>query len=186
MFVSRNRGVFAKLGREWRRRQLRYAGAEICDDLQSAAPFFTGVAAGFRCGPEACFSAGAQLIVAIGIRGRGRLIIGKRIFVNHYAILDCHFEITIGDEVLIGPHAYISDFNHEIGGISDSNIRGVGACAPVRIGNGVWVGAHAVVLKGVTIGDNAVIAAGAVVTKDVPAKSIVVGIPARVLRMRES
>ena len=56
--------------------------------------------------------------------------------------------------------------------------------APVRIGNDVWIGAHAVVLKGVTIGDGAVIAAGAVVTKDVPAGVIAGGMPARVIRQR--
>lgn len=54
--------------------------------------------------------------------------------------------------------------------------------APIRLGKNVWVGAHATVLKGVTVGDDAVIAAGAVVTKDVPAGAIVAGVPARVIR----
>lgn len=184
MFITRNSSIFAKVGREWRRKQLRRAGAVIFDDLQSAASFFTGEALGFRCGPQACFSAGAQLIVGIGTRGRGQLTIGERIFVNHYAILDCHYEMTIGNGVLVGPHAYITDFDHEIGAIKESSIRMEGACAPVRIGNNVWVGAHAVVLKGVTIGDDAVVGAGAVVTKDMPAQSIVGGVPAQVLRMR--
>ena len=54
--------------------------------------------------------------------------------------------------------------------------------APIRIGRGVWIGAHATVLAGVTIGDNAVVAAGAVVTRDVPADSVVGGVPAKFIR----
>ena len=54
--------------------------------------------------------------------------------------------------------------------------------APVKIGNGVWVGAHATILSGVTIGDNAVIAAGAVVTKDVPANAVAGGVPAKIIK----
>lgn len=57
--------------------------------------------------------------------------------------------------------------------------------APVKIGNGVWVGAHATILLGVTIGDNAVIAAGAVVTKDVPANAVAGGIPAKTIKQIE-
>ena len=55
--------------------------------------------------------------------------------------------------------------------------------APIRIGKNVWIGANAVVLPGVTVGDNAVIAAGAVVSRDVPANAVVGGVPARLLRM---
>ena len=57
--------------------------------------------------------------------------------------------------------------------------------APVEIGNGVWVGAHATILSGVTIGDNAVIAAGAVVTKDVPANAVAGGVPAKIIKQIE-
>lgn len=53
---------------------------------------------------------------------------------------------------------------------------------PVRIGNNVWVGANVTILPGVSIGDNAIIAAGAVVTKDVPANMLAAGIPAKVIR----
>ena len=57
--------------------------------------------------------------------------------------------------------------------------------APVKIGNRVWIGAHAAILAGVTIGDNAVVAAGAVVTKDVPANVVVGGIPAKIIKTIE-
>ena len=55
--------------------------------------------------------------------------------------------------------------------------------APIKIGCRVWIGAHATVLPGVTIGDNAVIAAGAVVTKDVPANAVVGGVPAKIIKI---
>lgn len=55
--------------------------------------------------------------------------------------------------------------------------------APIKIGRRVWIGAHATVLPGVTIGDNAVIAAGAVVTKDVPANAVVGGVPAKIIKI---
>ena len=176
--------MFAKLGREWRRRQLLRAGADIAADLQSATTFFHGDAHGFRCGRQAWFSAGAQVIIEQGAKGPAQLTIGDHLFVNYYAILDCHHEITIGDGVLIGPHAYITDFDHVIPAIPGTAIGREGACAPVRIGNHVWIGANAVILKGVTIHDGAVIAAGAVVTKDVPAMAIAGGVPARVLKTR--
>ena len=54
--------------------------------------------------------------------------------------------------------------------------------APVKIGKRVWIGAHATVLAGVVIGDNAIVAAGAVVTKDVPANAVVAGVPAKIIK----
>ena len=57
--------------------------------------------------------------------------------------------------------------------------------APVKIGNNVWIGAHATILAGVTIGDNAVVAAGAVVTKDVPVNVVVGGVPAKIIKTIE-
>ena len=58
--------------------------------------------------------------------------------------------------------------------------------APIVVGNNVWIGSHATILKGVTIGDGAIVAAGAVVTKDVPANTIVGGVPAKPIRKIES
>ena len=123
-------------------------------------------------------------MIGVTSRGAGRLTIGERLFMNHYAIIDCHGELTLGDDVRIGPHAYVCDFDHDIAVTDGPVIARAAVCAPVRIGNHVWIGANAVVLKGVTIGDGAVVAAGAVVNKDVPAMAIVAGVPARVVKMR--
>lgn len=104
--------------------------------------------------------------------------IGKNVFIN----CCCHFQdqggITIGDGTLIGSHVVIATINHE----KDPEKRGDNLPAPVRIGKKVWIGSHATVLPGVTIGDGAIIAAGAVVTKNVPAYTVAAGVPAKVIR----
>jgi acetyltransferase-like isoleucine patch superfamily enzyme len=174
----------AKLGREWRRRQLRCAGAEIASDLQSADYFIEGDARGFHCGSEAWFCSGVRVIIGNGVKGPGRLTIGKKFYVNHYAIIDCHCQIDIGDNVMVGPYAYVADFHHGTSVIDGAAIGLADVHAPVYIGDHVWLGAHAVVLKGVTIGPGAVVAAAACVTHDVPPMAIVAGVPARVVRMR--
>ena len=86
--------------------------------------------------------------------------------------------------MLIGPHAYICDFDHDVNLASQGRIDAYGAVATVIIGHDVWIGANAVVLKGVTIGDGAIVGAGAVVTRDVPSLAIVGGNPAKVIKMR--
>lgn len=102
---------------------------------------------------------------------------GKNVFVNDC----CHFQdqggIFIGDNALIGHNTVLATIDHDLNPTDRHNHY-----APIHVGNDVWIGASAVITKGVTIGDGAVIAAGAVVTKDVPANTIVGGVPARVLR----
>ncbi|QEW04297.1 sugar O-acetyltransferase [Microbacterium lushaniae] len=105
--------------------------------------------------------------------------LGKRIFINS----GCRFQdqggIAIGDDCLIGHNAVIATLQHDI----HPARRGDLIPSPVVIGRNVWLGANVTVLPGVTIGDDAVIGAGSVVTKDIPAASIAVGSPARVVRM---
>ena len=106
----------------------------------------------------------------------GRLItLGKNVFINH----DCSFldlgGITIEDDVLVGPKVSLITENHPL----DPADRQALILKPIVIKRNAWIGAAATILPGVTIGENAVIAAGAVVTKDVPANTIVGGIPAR-------
>ncbi len=104
--------------------------------------------------------------------------VGKNVFINS----GCRFQdqggISIGDGTLIGHNVVLATLNH---GIAPEERHDLFP-APIRIGRNVWIGANATVLPGVTVGDNAVIAAGAVVTKDVPADCIVAGVPARVIR----
>lgn len=104
---------------------------------------------------------------------------------NHFfANFDCVFldvsEIRIGDDCMIAPKVGIYTATHPVE--SSLRISGREYGKPVTIGNRVWIGAGAILLPGVTIGDDAVVAAGAVVTKDIPGRVVAAGNPARILR----
>lgn len=104
--------------------------------------------------------------------------IGKNVFIN----MGCKFQdqggIFIGDGALIGHNVVLATLNHA----ASPKDRGSMIPAPIRIGKNVWVGANAVILPGVTIGDGAIVAAGAVVNRDVPENTVVGGVPAKVIR----
>jgi acetyltransferase-like isoleucine patch superfamily enzyme len=106
----------------------------------------------------------------------GRFItLGKRVFINHACSFLDMGGITLEDDVLIGPKVNLITENHPL----DPADRRALVCKPIVIKRNAWIGAGATVLPGVTIGENAVVAAGAVVSKDVPANTLVGGIPAR-------
>ncbi|MFZ0662033.1 MAG: acyltransferase [Acidobacteriaceae bacterium] len=115
----------------------------------------------------------------------GQIEIGDDTFINHLCSIwaSPHGRISIGRDVLLGPGTTIVSSNH---GIAASELIRVqpGEDADVRIGNDVWIGAHAVVTPGVSIGDGCVVGAGAVVTADLPPNSICAGVPARVIGHR--
>lgn len=106
------------------------------------------------------------------------LRLGERVFINS----GCRFQdqggIAIGDDCRIGHDVVMATLNHDM----DPSRRADLHPAPIVVGNRVWIGAKATVLPGVTIGEDAVVGAGSVVTKDVPAGTVVVGSPARVVR----
>jgi len=115
-----------------------------------------------------------------------RLIIGYNVFINRGVYITARADITIGDNVMIGPFAVINSGGH-IYNDKDTLIRDQGhKLEPVTIGNDVWIGAHSVIMPGVHIGDGAVIGAGAIVTHSVPPYAVVVGVPARVVSYRGS
>lgn len=107
--------------------------------------------------------------------------VGKNVFINS----GCHFQdqggITIGDGALIGHNAVLATLNHDI----DPRKRSTMHPAPITIGKDVWIGANATFVPGVKIGDGAIIAAGAVVTQDIPANVIAGGVPAKVIKKIE-
>jgi acetyltransferase-like isoleucine patch superfamily enzyme len=112
----------------------------------------------------------------------GRLTIGDGVFFQHSCTMSVHEAVTIGDYVLFGERVSITDANHITTAGSDPiDFRGL-VTKPVVIDRNVWVGAKATILPGVHIGENAVIGANAVVTRDIPAYTVAVGIPARVIR----
>lgn len=101
--------------------------------------------------------------------------IGDNSYINQRTEIKCMSSVTIGDNTAIAWDCSIMDTDYH-------SINGQEISRPVKIGNHVWVGCKSVILKGVTISDGAIIAAGSVVTKDVPANCLVAGVPAKVIR----
>ena len=162
------------------------------------------VGAGCRLGPSAwCFNDGGRRRVTLGegdgcrgvLRretfGDGRIAIADRVYIGDDCVLSCATSITIGAETLLGHGVQIFDNNShptdpaarrsDWRAVVDGSARAPIDAAPVSIGVGAWIGFGAIVLKGVTIGDEAIVAAGSVVTGDVPAGVTVGGNPARPL-----
>ena len=104
--------------------------------------------------------------------------IGKNVFINHACSFLDMGGITIEDDVLIGPKVNIITENHPL----DPRDRKALVTKPVLIKKNVWIGAGATILPGVIVGENAVVAAGAVVSKDIPANAVVAGVPAKFIR----
>lgn len=106
--------------------------------------------------------------------------VGKQFYANFNLTVVDDADIYIGDYVMIAPNVTIATGTHPIA--PELRERAYQYNLPVHIGNRVWIGAGAVILPGVTVGDNTVIGAGSVVTKDIPAGVVAVGNPCRVLR----
>lgn len=134
-----------------------------------------------------------RLLRALGLKGIGKAYIqdrcvfrgfGTRIgdgsFVNFGVRFDDSAPVNIGQRVFIGPEAMFLTGTHPIG--SSHQRAELSVHHPVRVGDGCWIGARAVVLPGVSIGDGCVIAAGAVVTKDCAPDGLYGGVPARRLK----
>lgn len=118
----------------------------------------------------------------LNIKGinNSRIIIGDSCFFNHNCSITADESIVIGNECNIANNVVIVDHDHVItgDGVSEKLLS-----SPVHIGNKVWIGANAVITKGVNIGDGAVVAAGAVVTKSIPPHELWAGVPAKNIRV---
>ena len=142
--------------------------------------------------PDAPFFSYGHLIIAPGgrftVKGDFSIHTGMQVvvdrdasltlgsgYINDNVRISCFRSITIGDDVAISESVVIRDSDsHEVEGSSRE------ATAPIVIGDHVWIGMRATILKGVTIGDGSVVAAGAVVTRDVPPRRLVAGVPASI------
>ena len=105
---------------------------------------------------------------------------GNNVYANFNLTLVDDTDIFVGDNVMFGPNVIIATAGHPV--IHRYGKKVAQFNIPVRIGKNVWIGAGAIVLPGVTIGDHSVIGAGSVVTKDIPPNVVAVGNPCRVLR----
>lgn len=108
----------------------------------------------------------------------GPLTVGDGTYINYGASISSHLGVSIGRNCLIGNYALVMDSDYH----DPVDRSRPGPAAPITIEDDVWVGTRAMVLKGVRVGRGAVIAAGAIVTKDVPARTMVAGVPAKHLR----
>lgn len=106
------------------------------------------------------------------------ITVGENVFINACCHFQDHGGVTLGDGCQIGHNVVFATLNH---GLSPEE-RPITYPAPIVLERNVWVGSNATILQGVTIGENAVVAAGAVVTRDVPANTIVGGVPAKFIR----
>lgn len=97
----------------------------------------------------------------------GKITIGNNVFINENTSIISRKKIVIGDNCSFGPNVCIYDHDHDF-----KNPKGGFKCSEINIGNNVWVGANVVILRGITIGNNSVVAAGTVVTKDIPEKTV--------------
>ena len=114
----------------------------------------------------------------------GSIVLGKNVFVGPYAVIYGHGGVEIGDQTLISMHCCIVSSNHAVPSLGVAIRSQPDLLLPTRIGRDVWLGAGAIILGGVTIGDGCVIGAGSVVTKDMPSGTIAVGVPARPVQER--
>jgi acetyltransferase-like isoleucine patch superfamily enzyme len=130
-------------------------------------------------GARLCYN--VRICSSVLVVGSGDLSVGDDTWVGHQALISATSRITIGSSVDIGPRVYIGTGTHVI----DSQGRhtaGIGISRDIVIGNGVWLGANCAVLPGVTIGEKSVVAAGAVVTENVPPLVVFGGVPAKFIR----
>lgn len=104
------------------------------------------------------------------------MTLGRHVFINHGLTVMARGKVEIGDEVMIGPGVSLLTANHDL------NDHQVLLCGKITIKKNAWIGAKVIILPGVTVGENAIVAAGAVVTKDVAANTVVGGNPARILK----
>lgn len=120
----------------------------------------------------------SQLVV----QDRAELAIGSRCYINSNFMLGCGGEVRIGDRVAIGPYVMVIDTNKNFSDPSRLIVEQGHEAVPIRIEGDVWVGGHAVVLAGAQVHTHSVIGAGSLVRGTIPARSVAVGVPARVIR----
>lgn len=115
----------------------------------------------------------------------GVVSIGAKTVLGQECTISAYQHVSIGRECVIADRVMLIDFDHGVVDVERPiRLQGI-YMRDVRVGNNVWIGYGACILRGVTIGDNAVIGSNSVVTRDVPANAVVGGVPARVIRMRD-
>lgn len=185
MFVEQLYEIFRKRYQTYQLSKFKKHG----NDMYIAYPFFGKGCKRVTLGNKVTLDRSTRIEVwerYLNKKYDGKITIGNNVCFNPNCHVGAIKSIVIEDNVLIGSGVLITDHAH---GTCDSKelskppkLRDLYSKGPVHIGKNVWIGEYAVILPGVTIGEGAVIGAHAVVTKDVPAKSVVAGNPARVIK----
>ena len=188
-FLTRNGMLNRKYGRLlWRylwRRLLTRAGRRWRTD----GLLFLGRGLELEIGRQGRVDFGRFVWIGDGTKVRcheGRVEIGEKTVMGQECTISAYQHVSIGEQCILADRVMLIDFDHNVAEV-ERPIRVQGIYKrDVRVGNNVWIGHAAQIMRGVSVGDNAIVGAGAVVTKDVPANAVVGGVPARVLRMREA
>ena len=188
-FLARNRMLTPRYARLfWRylwRRFLTPAGRRWA----SSGPFFLGRGLELKIEPRGQVRFGRFVWVGDRTKIRcheGVVEIGDKTVMGQECTISAYQRVRIGEQCVIADRAMFIDFDHGVVEV-ERPIRLQGIYKrDVEVGNNVWIGYGACILRGVSVGDNSVIGTNAVVTKDVPANAIVGGVPARIIRMREA
>lgn len=188
-FLARNRMLNWRYGRLlWRyfwRRLLTPAGRR----WRSNGPLFLGRGLELEVARKGVIRFGRFVWVGDGTKIRcheGVVEIGNKTVMGQECTISAYQRVRIGEECVIADRAMFIDFDHGIVEV-ERPIRKQGIYKrDVEVGNNVWIGYGACILRGVSVGDNSVIGTNSVVTKDVPTNAVVGGIPARIIRMREA
>jgi acetyltransferase-like isoleucine patch superfamily enzyme len=164
--------------------KLRLRGRLKTDGFAFVAPDAT-----FEIGPDAVVHLGRWCWIGHGTKIRcheGEVRIGAKTVLGQECTISAFQHVSIGRECIVADRVMFIDFDHGVVEV-ERPIREQGIYKrDVRIGNNCWVGYGACFLRGVTVGDNCVIGTSSVVTKDLPDDAVAAGVPARVLRMRET
>ena len=123
-------------------------------------------------------------ITLLATNDAARIVIGPRTYINRHTIIDASELVEIGADAMIGPGCYLTDHDHSVSADATPGSQPL-ISAPTHLGARCWLGAHVIVLKGVTIGEGTVVGAGSVVTKSLPTQVVAVGNPARVIKSIE-
>lgn len=168
-----------------RRRWLSPAGRRL--ELDGLA--FIGPRVTLQIGRGARLELGRWSWVGHGTKIRaheGVVSIGAKTVLGQECTISAYQRVSIGRECVIADRVMLIDFDHAVVEV-ERPIRDQGIYKrDVRVGNNVWIGYGACILRGVTVGDNAIVGASAVVTRDVPDNAVVAGSPARIIRMRDA
>jgi acetyltransferase-like isoleucine patch superfamily enzyme len=185
-FARRNHMLhtgYIPLVMRWAWLKLRWRGR-----LQTDGLAFVCSKVHFEIGKNARVTLGRWAWLGDGTKVRaheGHIQIGAKSVLGQECTISCYQHVSVGRECIVADRCMLIDFDHGVVDVERS-IREQGIYKrDVRIGNNVWMGYGACVLRGVTVGDNAVVGTYAVCTRDVPANAVVGGIPAKVIRMRD-